>query len=301
MTVLRIGVEVAMTRRFTLLFCASITACADVGVDLDSGPPDDAGESSAVATLDGGDDADAADDGGAEADDVGEATGGTTAGSGGGSEGSDDGDDTDTPESTACMPVVVFDALQQHVHDLRTASALLSGHPLEGEAAGFLLAPGLPMPPALPIASTGTMPCTDAVTMAPLCDLGSCVQLECTGLGGGWRLNLWIDPGVQSDGWSIEHARVAVEWVDGTMTTPFRITTRALTPGRADISMTGEGEMQRDGFFVVETFPALFEPGPATVAYAWGPGGYAGSIRIGEVVVAHVDATGDLQPTGDCP
>jgi hypothetical protein len=286
-----------VARRLPLLVLAATLGCGDDQDDLDSGPSvADGAESTSTAVTDDAAtaDDDAADDG---ADDDAE----TTAGGAGGSGSSGSADATSGEDAqVACLPAHVFDALQQHLVDLRTASYVLAGEPDEDTMTGFLLAPGLPTPPAVPFLAQGPMePCEAPVALPVVCDLGSCTLLQC--MPNGWITQLWVIPPVLAGDWLYTRARVQTEWIAGETGTTFRIGTIVSTEYGAEISMSGKGAMDEDGFSVEEEFLALHEAGTVTLTYAEGVDGATGALGIGEVTVAEADATGQLQPTGECP
>jgi hypothetical protein len=296
------GVDMVDTRRaFPLVLLAAIAACGDDQDDLDSGPAaDGAGSSSSVNDDTAGDDAgvdDAADDVDDDDDDEG---GGTTAGGGGGGSGATEETGSEDAD-VACLPADVFEALQQHRLDLRAAAYVLAGVPSDDMRTGFLLAPGLPMPPAVPFMTQGgpLAACDEPVALPVVCDLGSCTMVQCT--ADGWITRLSIIPPIGSDGWIYTQAFVRTQWIAGETGTTFRISTTGFTPSGAEISLLGSGAMDVDSFSVDEEFPALHPAGPLFFTYSEGADGVVGALRIGEVVTAEVDATGQLQPTGECP
>lgn len=200
-----------------------------------------------------------------------------------------------------CLPPEIFAAIDQHAHDVNATASLLATHGSQNEVTGFLLAPGLPAPPALPGSFAGLfMPCSEAVLFDEFCQEGRCSQLECTGQGAGWIHHLWIDPAIADDRWSFDDVHVDLQW-SGDGSTTFAITTTATGPMGTNLSLTGAGAMDDDSMSVVETFPALHVAGDAVLEYAEDAGGYSGQLTIADVVVATVDAAGHLEPTGDCP
>ena len=211
-------------RRVPFVVLAALTACGDDQDDLDSGPAADGAATSTAATDDDavGDDDDALDDAvddAADDDGAGETTSGAAEGSGSSaSDGDADGEDAEV----ACLPAEVFDALQQHTADLRAASYLLAGEPSEDTMTGFLLAPGLPMPPAVPSMTLGDVmaACEEAIALPVVCDVGSCRLLQCT--EDGWITQLWVIPPVASDGWVFTQVRVQTRWIAGETGTTFR-------------------------------------------------------------------------------
>lgn len=210
------------------------------------------------------------------------------------------GDDEDR---TACLPTDVFMALDRHVLDLVGTAGALAGHPSESEVTGFLLAPGLPTPPALSASFAGplVMTCSEPLVYDSFCEEGRCSQIECTGRGAGWRNHLWLEEPVQSDGWTIEGVDVSIVWEDGATDTWFSITTTAIGPEETDMTMTGAGVMDVDELVFSEQFPGLHPAGVTRLAYTDDATGYRGQLSIDDVVVAEVDAMGSLVPTGDCP
>jgi hypothetical protein len=193
----------------------------------------------------------------------------------------------------------VFDALQQHLFDLRTANYMLGGDPSETSVTGFLLVPGLPMPPAVPFMNLEIEPCQGPLALPVVCDLGVCTLVQCT--EDGWITQMSIIPPFASDEWIYEQARVRTRWTAGETGTEFRIGANGFTPFGTEISVIASGAMDVDGFAVQEEFPALHAAGTVLLVYSEGVDGVTGMLRIGEVVTAEVDASGQLQPTGECP
>lgn len=128
---------------------------------------------------------------------------------------------------TACLPTDVLAAIDRHAMDLVGTAGALAGHPSQVEATGFLLAPALPAPPALAASFAGplVMTCSEALVYEPSCEEGRCSQLECTGRGAGWRNHLWIEPPVESKGWTIAAVDVSLVWEEGASGTSFTIAT----------------------------------------------------------------------------
>jgi hypothetical protein len=144
------------------------------------------------------------------------------------------------------------------------------------------------------------MTCAEPLLFDEFCEEGRCQQIECTGDGEGWINHVWIEPAFEDDPWSFEEVHLHLRWSGGSGTL-FDITTTASGPGGADMSLTGEGEMDVDSMSVTETFPALHAAGMTVLEYADDAGAYSGQLTIADVVVATVDVAGHLQPTGDCP
>lgn len=213
------------------------------------------------------------------------------------------GEDGGDEDLTACVPTDVFTAIERHALDLVGTAGLLAGHPSEAEVTGFLLAPGLPAPPALSASFAGplVMTCSEPLVYDRFCEEGRCSQIECTGLGAGWRHHLWLEAPVQSDGWAIEEVDVSIVWEEGATGTWFSIATTGSGPEETDMTMTAAGLMDVDELVFAEEFPGLHPAGVTRLAYTDDSTGYRGQLSIGDVVVAEVDVTGGLTPTGDCP
>lgn len=204
---------------------------------------------------------------------------------------------------TACLPTDVFTAIDRHVLDLASAAGALAGHASEAEVTGFLLAPGLPAPPALFASFAGplVMTCSEPLVYESFCEEGRCSQIECTGRGAGWRNHLWIEDPVQSEGWAIEEVDVSIIWEDGATDTWFSIATTAIGPEETDMTMSAAGVMDIDELVFSEQFPGLHPAGVTRLAYTDDATGHRGQLSIDDVVVAEVDVAGGLTPTGDCP
>jgi len=313
-----------MTRR-TLILLSVLLACEN---DLDGGPGAvDGGAVSGAGTTTGVVDDDGTDDLDARLDVGGGVTGLTTegpagseeeGGEGGVGEGTEAGDDaaddagddagtTGEPgDMVACLPVQVFAALDEHVHDLAHTADLLTGHTMATEPAGFLLAPGLPTPPAvaLDFAEAVTMPCLGEATFPTVCDTGRCLAVHCTGQGGSWLTTNWIEPAIPPapNQWSFDQVLTTVGWTEGDLVVEFSIATIAVTPEGRDASMLAYGAMNDQGeLFVAERYPALSEVGPLELVYSEDDGQFVGTLRVGEVTVAEFDGQGHLAPTGECP
>lgn len=308
-----------MTRRFLPLLCV-LFACE---TNLDGGHGAlDGGAGNGNGTTGPADDDDATDDLDARLDVGGGVTGLTTEGTGsegggqGGSEspGTEDGagdeagstGDAVDVDQVACLPVYVFAALDEHMHELAHTADLFTGHTMATEPAGFILAPGLPTPPAIAIdfADAVTMPCFAEASFPTVCDTGRCLAVHCTGDGASWMTTNWIEPAIPpvTDHWSFDQALVTVAWTEGDLGVEFSIATIAATPDGHDASMLAYGAMNHDGeLFVAERFPDLHDDGLVELVYVEDDGQYAGMMRIADVVVADVDSQGHLAPTGECP
>jgi hypothetical protein len=200
-----------------------------------------------------------------------------------------------------CLPPEIFAAIDQHAHDLAATADLLATHPSQNEVTGFLLAPGLPDPPALPASFAGLfMPCSDPTMFTEYCEMGRCSQIECTGEGSAWIHHLWLEMPLSEDPWAFDEVDVWLHWSGGDGVN-FDIETSQMGPGGVDVSLVGAGEMGVDSMSVSETFDSLHDAGDAVLEYAEDPAGYSGQLTIAGVVVAEVDAGGHLVPTGDCP
>ncbi len=206
-------------------------------------------------------------------------------------------------DAAACLPTEVVTALERHALDLAATAELLAGHPGPHQVTGFVLAPALPFPPALSAAFAGPLatPCAEARAHEPQCGQGRCARIECTGRGASWVHHLWIDHPVATSRWYVQEVDVRVAWEDGADGTAFAITTKARGPAGIDVSMLSAGTMDAGGMSVLARFPALHPAGETTLDYADDASGYHGQLSIGELVVAEVDASARLVPTGDCP
>jgi hypothetical protein len=213
------------------------------------------------------------------------------------------GDTTSGGVADECPSAEVLAAIDQHAHDLVATAGLLAGHPGPSEANGFLLAPGLPSPPAISAVFAGPliMPCSAPLSYDPYCEEGRCSQIECTGEGAGWIMHFWLQPASMSGDWDFDDVTVDSLWIDGNPGLTFDIATVSTGPDGVDMSMTGNGEMDLGGMTVTETFPALHDAGPTTLEYTDDAAGFSGQLTIADVVVATVDAGGHLVPTGECP
>ena len=225
----------------------------------------------------------------------------------GGATGSDTmastGDSTSGGVTDECPSAEVLAAIDQHAHDLVATAGLLAGHPGASEANGFLLAPGLPAPPAISAVFAGPliMPCSAPLLYDPYCEEGRCSQIECTGEGAGWIMHFWLEPAFTADDWDFDDVTVDSLWVDGDPGITFDIATVSTGPDGVDMSMMGDGAMDLDGMTVTEVFANLHDAGPTTLEYTDDAVGFSGQLTIADVVVATVDAGGHLVPTGDCP
>jgi hypothetical protein len=206
-------------------------------------------------------------------------------------------------ELEACLPPEVVTALEHHAIDLSATAGLLAGHPSENEVTGFLLAPALPFPPALSAAFAGplVMPCSEPRSYAPFCEEGRCSRIECTGIGAGWRNHVALDRPVSTGRWFYESAAVVIEWQEGVDAIGFDIITEAMGPAGVDVSMIAAGRMDADELRLLATFPALHGAGATTFELVDDAAGYRGQLSIADVVVAAVDRSARLRPTGDCP
>lgn len=291
-------------RRLALPLGIAAAACSGDAEDLDSGPAVADGGSS--TTDDTAHDDDAHLDVGtgglgtsSSGDDGGPLEGG--GGSGGSDSGGDDGGESD--ETMACLPAVVFMALDGHMQELRVSSDLVVGQPSAHQPIGFLLAPGMPIPPATSIryANVPALPCDGATTYPPVCDGAHCYQVECTGNGTEWMTLLWNETPIDDETWRIEHTWVLTSWNDAEPGLEFAIASDGRTHAGANASMLAHGRLIDDGFHVIEQYPMLSEIGEVWLTYVWENDVFAGTLRIGDFLVARVDETGHLRPTGVCP
>lgn len=216
---------------------------------------------------------------------------------------SSSGEDTTTGGALeGCLPAEVFTALDQHMHDMDATAGLLAGHPSQGEVTGFLLAPGLPTPPAYPATFAGLfMPCMEPVLYDPYCESGGCSQIECTGSGAGWIEHVYLDEAFEDGDWTFAEVHIHLRWNDGATGTFIDLTTVSAGPDGIDMSMTADGLMDAEDFTVLETFPNMHEAGETALEYTHDDMGYSGTLTIAGVVAAEVDAAGHLVETGDCP
>lgn len=292
-------------RRLALPFGVSLAACSGDAEDLDSGPG--AADTGDATTDDVADDDDGARlDVGAGSSSGGAGEDGPLEG-GGGSGGSDDGGDDESggesDETMACLPALVFMALDGHLQELRASSDLMIGQPSAHQPIGFLLAPGMPLPPATAIryANVPGLPCDGATIYPPVCDGAHCYQVECTGNGTEWMTLLWNEAPIDDEYWRIEHVWVLSSWNDAEPGLEFAIASDGRTHAGANASMLAHGRIIDHGYHVIEQYPMLDERGEVWLTYVWENDVFAGSIRIGDFLVARVDETGHLRPTGVCP
>lgn len=293
-----------MKRAWILLSAA--LACGDDGAaatntdgDASSGPSTSAAQDSSSTsgdpTVTTGMSTSAADSSTSDAS-TSSGTGTSAADSGSGESSSSTGGQGD-----GCLPADVFAAIDQHAHDLVSTADLLATHPSEAEVTGFMLAPGLPEPPALAASFAGplVMTCSQPLLYDEFCEEGRCMQIECTGEGSGWINHVWVEPAIAGE-WSFDEVHLHLHWSGGSGVT-FDIETTSTGPGGEDMSLVGTGEMDVANMSVIETFPALHVAGDTVLEYADDVGGFSGQLTIADVVVAEVDAAGHLEPTGDCP
>jgi hypothetical protein len=302
-----------MTRRFTILISCALAACSG-DEDESQASGDGAGDADTGTT---GDD-EAADDLDGVRLDVGAGatglgtegdaeSGGHSAGVGEESESDDGGAESDSGDEpvdmTACMPTIVFDALDEHVHELAYSADLMTNQPSANQPIGFLLAPALPVPPATAIryANVPDLPCDGALMYPPICDGGHCYQVECTGEGTEWMTLVWNQAPLQNDGFEFQHVYTLSSWNDAEPGVEFAIATQAIIPDGTNASMLAKGRFIDHGFYVVEQFPTLHPYGEVQLAYVWENDVFGGSLKIGTFTVAEVDEAGHLQPTGVCP
>jgi hypothetical protein len=299
-----------MTRRFTLLFSCLLAACGGdngggVLVSGGAGGTGTSGDDDAADDLDGlrldvgvTSLATTGDEGGSEGQ-----SGGAGSESEGGGEDDESGGIGQPVDTTACMPTIVFDALDEHMHELERSAVLMTNQPSANQPTGFLLAPGLPLPPATQVryANVPDLPCDGALMYPPICDGGHCYQVECTGEGTAWMTLLWNQAPVFAGSWEFQQVFVLSAWNDLEPGLEFAIATSAQGPEGVNPSMLATGRLIDNGFYVVEQFLHLHEHGEVQLAYVWENGVYGGSMKIGAFTVAVVDEEGHLQPTGTCP
>jgi hypothetical protein len=292
------------------LFCTLLaSACGD---DAPADNDLDTGGSTGLDTTDDDGSFTVSDSGSAETTDGGETSSGettttesesssTAADTSGSDSSSGDESSTTGDLGDGCLPPEVFAAIDQHAHDLAITASLLADHPSTNEVTGFLLAPGLSDPPALPSQFASLfMPCSDVVLYEPYCESGRCSQIECTGEGSAWINHMWIEPAIDGDPWSFEEVHLHQSWSGGTGI-GFDITTISTGPDGTDMSLTGSGEMDVSSMYFTETFPALHPAGLSVFEYAEDAIGYSGQLTIVDTVVAEVDDLGHLVSTGECP
>lgn len=205
---------------------------------------------------------------------------------------------------TGCVDPVVLATLQEHLDSLVATAQVMAAHPGPFEATGFLLAPGLPSPPAVSNVFAGPLitECATPMSYDPFCEAeGRCSQIECTGRGAGWIMHHWVEPAPFTSGrWSFEEVRADTHWDDGASGVTFELEVAATGQGK-DWSMTGTGQMDLELMEVSEQYPGLFEAGEAEVTLSSSPEATTGAVVIEGVTVAATDAQGQLQATGDCP
>ena len=292
-------------RRLGILMLA-LTGCADDGSDAagstgtDGGTTSD-GSTSLGATVSSNSDGTTAST--TEPITTSSSSDGSESESSSGSDASSSSSDASSSggEEIQCLPPVIFAAIDQHAHDLAATAGLLAMHPSANEVSGFLLAPGLPNPPALPASFAGLfMPCTDPTTFTEFCEMGRCSQIECTGEGSSWTHHVWLEDPIRAQEWAFEAVDIRLYWTGSTGIT-FDIETTQTGPAGEAVSLVGAGEMDVASMSVSETFPSLHVAGDTVLDYAEDAGGHSGQLTIAGVVVAEVDGAGHLVPTGDCP
>jgi len=297
-----------MTRRFTILISCVLAACGD-----DNDGSQVSGASGAAETGTTGDEAsDDLDDlrldvggglpGLTTTGDGDAETGGQSGGVGSESDGGEEESGGEPVDTTACMPTRVFVAIEEHMRELAHTAELMTNQPSANQPMGFLLAPGLPMPPATPVryANVPGLPCAGEVMYEPVCDGGHCYQVECTGEDTDWMTLAWNQSPVIGS-WEYQHVWVLTAWNEVEPGLEFGIATQALAPGGANGSMLAKGRLIDHGFYVVEQFTELHDHGVVQLAYVWENDVFGGSLKIGEFTVAEVNDTGNLRPTGVCP
>jgi hypothetical protein len=226
---------------------------------------------------------------------------------GGGSTEDDAGGDgdagSDPPDPVGCISPLAFLAIDRHLQDLRQTAQLVADHPSANQPVGFLLAPALPMPPATPIrfANVTGLPCALPHMYAPVCDGAHCYQVECSGQGTAWMTLLWNEEPVDAPDWDIGHVLVLTAWNDAEPGLEFAIASDGRSVIGDDASMIGYGRIVDGGYWVVEHYPSLHSYGETELTYVWQNEMFSGEMTIGSFVVARIDETGALSPTGVCP
>ena len=292
-------------RRLVFPLGTVLAACSGDAEDLDSGSG--AAETGDATTDDEADGArldvggGVGSSSGGPSDDGGEVEGG--GGSGGSDDASGDGSGGESDETMACLPALVFMALDGHLQELRASTGLMAAQPSANQPIGFLLAPGLPLPPATAIryANVPGLPCADPTVHPPVCDGAHCYQVECTGNGTEWMTLLWNESPIDDEQWRIEHVWVLSSWNEAEPGIEFAIASDGRTHAGANASMLAHGRIIDSGMHVIEQYPMLSEVGEVWLTFVWENDVFAGDLRIGDFLVARVDDMGHLRPTGACP
>jgi hypothetical protein len=204
----------------------------------------------------------------------------------------------------ACLTTEMLQVIEDHIDEIVASAQLNAGHPGELEATGFLLAPGLPSPPAVSNLFAGPLVqgCSTAMMYDPYCDQGNCSRIECTGDGAGWIMHVYLDsPPFTKGDWTFTDARVDESWADGATGVTFTLETKATGPGGVDWSVQGAGEMDLASLVLEETFPKVFPEGPAVLTLDSTPDATTGTIVVEGVTVAETNAQGHFVVTGACP
>jgi hypothetical protein len=201
----------------------------------------------------------------------------------------------------ACAPDDVLAQLDDFLTKFEASASGVAGHGGQFEATGFYLAPGLPMPPAIPAEFFSIfMGCTRAAVFEPACVMGRCTQLECTGRGGGWSNHYTLDGAVTADGFGFELLDIDHHWADGADGTTLDYALVATGPQDRAWDATGSAVMGAESASLELTFAELFGE-EAVLTFAASPSSHEGSIAIGDVTIAATNADGALEATGDCP
>ncbi len=209
---------------------------------------------------------------------------------------------SDEPAQRCADPAILAD-LDAYVSALGATASLAATHPGPTEAVGFYAFPRLELAHPADFAGLFMFPCTDGSPnlFEPFCgEDGVCSQLECTGVGSGWKFHYSAESSVGTDP-VYATTTVDTSWVDGATGLTFEIAAE-IESGTDDWSFTGTGRMDVDTMNVVLTFPFLAGDGTLVVtASTAADGTHAGSVAIENQPVATADPeTGVFLPNDGC-
>ena len=212
--------------------------------------------------------------------------------------------ETDPADSDAtCVPDGAFAILEAHLNHVDSVVGLLVGHPSAIEATSLVEVPGFEGPVSY---ATLIGPCTEALTYDEYCDPESqlCSQIECTGAGAGWIVHQRAATTLTRGDFEFESVTSATNWADGSDGFSWTAGSVASANGN-DWSMAGSGDVVADGdswtWTLTESLPALSTVDAMTLEVTHSPEGGSGTIDVGAVTVATIDAELNLVPTDACP